>query len=184
LYLRRYRWVFVISAALIFIGVALVQIHYQKKMERYQLKVFQTIVQRSVDLVSSGYFQWTELKEAIERNDEEFMEETFEEIRSLDPYIKEIRILNVPPDFEEEYYRIESDGERLWALFKIYDSMGEEMIPDKTAYVEWDVKGILNLIGASVKFQKGGKKSSGIWSTKAESEVAGFLFLSGVHLEV
>ncbi|PLV55732.1 HD-GYP domain-containing protein [Thermotoga sp. SG1] len=159
MYLARYRWMFVVSAILIFIGVALVQIHYQKKIERYQLKIFQTIVQRSVDLVSSGYFQWTELKEAIEENDKEFIEEAFEEIKSLDPYIKEIKILDEVPDFEEEYYRIESDGERLWALFKIYDSMGEKMIPDKTAYVEWDMEGVLNSIGASVKFQKGGKKT-------------------------
>ncbi|MDK2786689.1 MAG: hypothetical protein PWQ80_1368 [Thermotoga sp.] len=151
--------------------VALVQIHYQRKMEQYQLRVFQTIVQRSVDLVSSGYFQWTELKEAIERNDEEFMEEAFEEIRGLDPYIKEIKILNVPPDFKEEYYRIESDGERLWALFKIYDSMGEELIPDKTAYVEWDVNGILDTIGASVMFQKGGKKT--FWNLEYKSRVRG-----------
>jgi len=173
LYLTRYRWIFVISALLIFMIVALVQIHYQRKMEQYQLRVFQTIVQRSVDLVSSGYFQWTELKEAIERNDEEFMEEAFEEIRGLDPYIKEIKILNVPPDFKEEYYRIESDGERLWALFKIYDSMGEELIPDKTAYVEWDVNGILDTIGASVMFQKGGKKT--FWNLEYKSKVRSIL---------
>jgi putative nucleotidyltransferase with HDIG domain len=164
----------VISALLIFMIVALIQVHYQRKMEKYQLRVFQTIVQRSVDLVSSGYFQWTELKEAIERNDEEFMEEAFEEIRSLDPYIKEIKILNVPPDFKEEYYRIESDGEKLWALFKIYDSMGEELIPNKTAYVEWDVNGILDSIGASVMFQKGGKKT--FWNLEYKSKARGSWF--------
>lgn len=60
------------------------------------------------------------------KNDEEFNEEAFEEIKSLDPHIKEIKILNQPPSFEEEYYRVESDGERLWALFKIYDSMGKK----------------------------------------------------------
>jgi len=46
----------------------------------------------------------------MEKNNEEFIEGAFEEIRSLGPYIKEIRILNKPPNFEEEYYRIESDG--------------------------------------------------------------------------
>lgn len=168
MYLKRYKWIFLVVAMLIFFGVAFVQIHYQKKLEDYQLEVFKTIVQRSVDLISSGYFQWTELKEAIEKNDEEFNEEAFEEIKSLDPHIKEIKILNQPPSFEEEYYRVESDGERLWALFKIYDSMGEEMIADRTAYVEWDVASILNSIGASVEFRKGGKKT--FWGLEYKSK--------------
>lgn len=48
------------------------------------------------------------------------------------------------------------------------------MIPDKTAYVEWDVNGILDTIGASVMFQKGGKKT--FWNLEYKSKARGSWF--------
>ncbi|WP_199203823.1 HD-GYP domain-containing protein [Thermotoga sp. KOL6] len=175
-YLSRHRWFFVGAAILIFLGFVFVQLHYQKKIETYQLKVFRVIAQCSIDLVSSGYFQWTELKMAIEQNDKEFIEEAFKEIKSLDPYIKKIEILDQPPNFEEGYYHVESDGERIWVRFKIYDSMGEDMIPNKTALVEWDANRILNSIGASVRFKKGGKKT--FWGLEYVSNKNDWFFVS------
>lgn len=42
------------------------------------------------------------------------------------------------------------------------------MIADRTAYVEWDVASILNSIGASVEFRKGGKKT--FWGLEYKSK--------------
>lgn len=155
-YVKRFSLFFVLAATVVFVIVVFIQYYVQGLIVQDQLKAFKCLIERSAHFVSTGYFQWTPMKEAIERNDTDFIASQFEEMMSLDPFIADVTVEDVPPNFEGLYI-VESDGERLWARFKIFTDLMEEHAVDKTAKVVWDLDSILEAISADFRFDKKGK---------------------------
>ncbi|WP_448375447.1 sensor domain-containing diguanylate cyclase [Fervidobacterium sp.] len=91
--------------------------------------------------ISSAYFQWTELFEALKNNNYGFIDNVKKAIQKDFPHVAYVEFVpGYPPT---NYFGITSEGTLLVIRFKIADSFGESYLPDKIAVVKLNVDDIL-----------------------------------------
>ena len=123
-----------------------INLNHQKasQVEQFALKVFATHLQYTAKGLSEGYFHWNEMFRAILRDDEGFLSQQIEEMRSLYPHL--IRVDLIDEDIEKEY-EIGYENGFVRMKFGIYDDKGQLRVKDKSIYVLFDSGGILTEIG-------------------------------------
>ena len=154
------RWVIFLSAVvLIMVAGFMTQIMYDASF-RNQFNMLKTYFVVQVDFfaksISTGYFQWDEMQDAIVNNDFDFIDEQIKDIKKNYPRIENIKIIeSIPP---ETLYEISNDGMNMVIKFKILDNSAIKYVPNKVAIVEIPAQSFLSLVpNIPVKLSEDGK---------------------------
>ncbi|AMW33318.1 sensor domain-containing diguanylate cyclase [Fervidobacterium islandicum] len=139
-YLRNWRYVLLI---LISVAALVLMLNVYIRTEDDSIrKIAKLAIENEARTLSFSYFQWTELYEAILKNDKEFIENVNKMIKKDNPYVVSIEFVSVNPP--KDFYEITSEGDLLVFKFKITDSFAEKFIADKMVVVKIRAEDVLS----------------------------------------
>ncbi|AEH51476.1 sensor domain-containing diguanylate cyclase [Pseudothermotoga thermarum] len=119
---------------------------------------FEKAAEFFVNSISVGYFQWTEMYEALIEQNEEEIHRQFTYLKADFPFIEEIFLQ--PADVQEHYvFEIFSQDNFLMVHFVVFDSNLERYVSDKIAVAKIDPNGICELFNIeNISFDPAGKE--------------------------
>ncbi|MFN6991250.1 MAG: hypothetical protein ACK4MM_00870, partial [Fervidobacterium sp.] len=129
-------------------------IHLKTNAQRFTL--YTNLLAKSI---SSAYFQWDELYQAVLNDDIEFAEGQIKAMKEEYEELVDATIVSLPPPLSvPEPYFIYSNNNLIFVSFKIYDSEKIEFVKNKQAVVEISPTKILeNLRIKNINISPNGK---------------------------
>lgn len=137
-------------------------------------RTLETSIQAFIDSgaagISSGYFQWSELYDAINGSDLVFVEDQLDELVESTLIAKSISIIDEPYLYSGDYH-VYSDGNRILIAFRIYDDLMDYALTDKVAVMEVDIDKLLDVTLLSQKLDYSHKVFDGLRELSLKSKV-------------
>lgn len=132
-----------ISAFMLFLFYSAQELKHKSELARSS-QVLSVFLEGLAKGISTGYFQWDDFYEALLSSNEEFIEENLRYIKSDFPYVKNVEIMERPPDISKEglYYRVAENGD-LFIYFNVWDSKVERVLEDKVVRLWIDLLPLL-----------------------------------------
>jgi len=116
--------------------------HLDKSISRDK-RSFSLISEITANSIFSGYFQWEDMYSALLEKNTDKIQGYFQEIRSMSPYVKDIRIINQKPAGEYEHYSLVGKNNDLFIYFKVFDGARDNVIGNQYIQVQLDSELIL-----------------------------------------
>ncbi|MFN3691749.1 MAG: diguanylate cyclase domain-containing protein [Fervidobacterium sp.] len=128
--------------------VSLIYSIYDVSRLRLSIKRFEFYTYFLAKSMSSAYFQWDEIYQAVVNNDTKFLESQIKSMKKEYEELIDATIVNLPPTLAaSKPYLIYSNDNLIFFSFNIYDSEGIKVIKDKLVIVKIDPEKILENLG-------------------------------------
>ncbi len=101
-------------------------------------KNFELVLDLTSDMLSSGYFQWDDVYEAVKNSDKVFLDDTFLEIIFLNEYITSIKIIDEKPENLSKWFTKKTINNKIVVNFNVYDSRQNNVLRDHYVQVTFN----------------------------------------------